>query len=105
MADLSQRDKEILLGQNRETNARIEALQADENSPEKKLATRESQKMTAAFVIITGLALLLSGFFLNGSQFGFEKSLGAVIVVVGVAWYVWLRADVRKLRNGGAQHA
>lgn len=103
MAELSQRDKEVLLGQGRIQNERIDALAADSKTPEKRLTTCESQKMTAAFIIIMGVALLVGGWSLNGDHIGFEKLLGAFVVVAGVVWYAYLRATARRLRAAGVQ--
>jgi hypothetical protein len=103
MSDLSERDKEILLGQGRTRDARIEALQENPNTPEKKLTACEGRTMSAMFLVITGLVLLVGGYILNGSHFGFEKGLGALFVAAGIAWYVYLRMTISKLRAAGVQ--
>lgn len=103
MSDLSERDKEILLGQGRTRDARIEALEANVKTPEKKLTSCEGQKMSAMFLMITGLVLLVGGYILNGSHFGFEKGLGALFVVGGIVWYFYLKMTISKLRAAGVQ--
>src|SRR6476469_6156185 len=81
MSELSQRDKEVLLGQARARDERIDKLADEAQRPGKKLTACESQTMSAAFLAITGLALLIGGWFLNGKTFGFEKGLGLLFVV------------------------
>jgi hypothetical protein len=103
MSDLSERDKEILLGQGRTTDPRIEALQENDNTPEKRLTACEGRTMSAVFLAITGVALLIGGFVLNGTHFGFEKSLGALLLAAGIAWYLYLRMTINKLRASGVQ--
>jgi hypothetical protein len=103
MSELSQRDKEILLGQERTRDQRIDALADEAARPGKKLSACESQTMSAAFLAITGIALLIGGWFLNGTTFGFEKGLGLLFVAAAAVWYVYLRATIRRLRAAGVQ--
>ena len=104
MSELSQRDKEILLGQGRDRDARIDAaLQDNQNTPEKRLTACETRKMSAVFLALTGLVLLIGGYFLNGKTFGFEKALGAALVLGGVVWYAYLHTTIKKLRAAGVQ--
>jgi hypothetical protein len=103
MSELSQRDKEILLGQERTRDERIDKLADEAARPGKKLTACESQTMSAAFLAITGVALLFGGWFLNGKTFGFEKGLGLLFVVAAAGWYVYLRATIKRLRASGVQ--
>ena len=103
MSELSQRDKDILLGQGRTRDERIDALADEAQKPGKKLSACESQTMSAAFLAITGLALLIGGWFLNGKTMGFEKALGALFIVGAAVWYVYLRTTIRRLRASGVQ--
>lgn len=106
MSELSERDKEILLGQGNARDKRIEAaLRENPNTPEVRLSTCESRKMSAVFLAITGIALLIGGFVLNGTHLGFEKSLGAAFVAAAVIWYVYLRTTISKLRAAGVPPA
>lgn len=103
MSELSQRDKEILLGGGGARDERIDALAQDVNTPEKKIQTAEEQKLSASFVAITGVALLIGGWFLNGWTLGFEKSLGLVLILAAALWYVYLRMTIKRLRALGAR--
>ncbi len=103
MSELSQRDKEVLLGQARARDERIDALADEAQRPGKKLSACESQTMSAVFLAITGIALLIGGWFLNGGTFGFEKGLGLLFIVAAAVWYVYLRATIKRLRASGVQ--
>lgn len=103
MSELSEQDKQAILGQTRSTNEKVEALQANTNTPEKKLTSCESQKMSAAFLILTGIVLCIGGYLLNETTFGFEKSLGVLFVVIGLLWYVYLNVTIKRLRAAGVQ--
>lgn len=98
MAELSQRDKDILLSEGAARDERIDALAEDQNTPEVKIKAAQEQKVTASFVAITGVALLIGGWFLNGPTLGFEKGLGLVLVSVSALWYIYLRVTIKRLR-------
>ena len=103
MSELSERDKQAILGQGRTPNELIEALQVSIKTPGKRLASCESQKMTAVFIVITGLALAIGGYVLNGSTLGFEKGLAALFIAGGIVWYIYLSITAKRLRADGVQ--
>jgi hypothetical protein len=101
MAELSERDKQLILGQTQVNDDRVEQFKQEVDSPEKKLASFESQKMTAVFLVLTGTALVIGGFVLNGAIIGVEKGLGASMMVIGLGWYIYLGSAIKRLRAGG----
>ena len=103
MAELSERDKQVILGQTRVSDDRVEQIKQEVNSPAKKLASCESQKMTAVFLVLTAIALLVGGYVLNGAQVGVEKALSLSMLAIGVIWYAYLVYAMKRLRASGLQ--
>ncbi|MDB5642635.1 MAG: hypothetical protein JWN07_1952 [Hyphomicrobiales bacterium] len=101
MSELSERDKQLILGQTRVNDDRVEQIKQEVNSPAKKLASFESQKMTAVFLALTGCVLLIGGFVLNGTQVGYEKGMAVAFIAVGVLWYVYLNVATKRLLAAG----
>ena len=99
MAELSERDMQVILGQARQKDDRVEQIAQEVNSPAKKLASCESQKMSSVFLVLTAMALLIGNFILIGPTIGIEKALSGSLLVFGVAWYIYLGFTMKRLRS------
>ncbi len=98
MAELSERDKQLIFGEKRASNDLVEHIKEDDNTPAKKLASFESQKLTAIFLALTGLAVLVGNFFLSGPVVSLEKALSGSLLLIGVVWFIYLGFAMRRLR-------
>jgi len=98
MAELSERDKQLIFGDKRASADLVEHIKEDDNTPAKKLASCESQKLTAIFLALTGLAVLVGNFFLSGPVVSIEKALSGSLLLIGVAWFIYLGFAAKRLR-------
>lgn len=96
MASLSEADQKILLGENYKAILRNESDSEDTEVQKAFLARKAEesatdQRFNAISLCILGAALVVAGFYLNGTTIGFEKMLGAGMLVAGLLWLAFLR--------------
>lgn len=97
MAELREADKRTLLGENyKETEMRFSAEDGALTPAEelRNLKTRQGKnndsRFSAVGAIFLGVVLALASFYRAKETIDIAAIAGAVILVLGIAWYVWL---------------
>lgn len=104
MAELREADKRTLLGENyKETEMRLSAedgvlTPAEElcNLKARQAKTNDA-RFSAAGAIFLGVVLALASFYRAKETIDLAAIVGAVILVLGLAWYIWLIQRSRSL--------
>jgi hypothetical protein len=98
MAELREADKRTLLGENyKETEMRFSADDGVLTPAEelRNLKARQAKNNDARFsavgAIFLGVVLALASYYRAKETIDLAAIIGAVILVLGIAWYVWLR--------------
>ena len=104
MARLSEFDLKTLLGDNykailNEDGAGGTAAEERAFLARKAEEAATNQRYNAIAFCLLGGALVIAGFYLNGPTLGFEKGLGAVLLLLGLGWlFILRRSAARRAR-------
>ncbi|MDB5597449.1 MAG: hypothetical protein JWM36_4410 [Hyphomicrobiales bacterium] len=106
MAELREADKRTLLGENyKETEMRFSAEDGVLTPAEELRNLKASQaknndaRFSAVGAIFLGVVLALASFYRAKETIDLAAIIGAGILVLGVAWYVWLIQRSRSLAD------
>jgi hypothetical protein len=102
MAELPEKDKRILLGENYrevEAQALLEAGVSDvQHAREKQINSAENAKLSSYALIVVGIALLISGYFRpRDSDHLITGIIGGIFFVLGIVWRVYLSRRIASL--------
>ena len=104
MAEMREADKRILWGENyKEVLAKAQEEGRVQAAPKllwaKQVDKCGNDKLSAVFIIVLGVVLLVSNFYaVSGPSVMLVSVFAAAALVVGVVWYVHIWRTLRKLR-------